>query len=48
MLGAMIVLGFGSLAVLRLLRHRQVAESAGSIDERARTRAGLARELADR
>jgi hypothetical protein len=48
MLTAMVVLGFGSLTALRLLRRRQAAESAGSVDDRARARAGLARELADR
>jgi hypothetical protein len=48
MLTAMVVLGFGSLTALRLLRRRQAAESASSLDDRARARAGLARELADR
>ena len=48
MVAAMIVLGFGSLTALRLLRRRQAAESASSMDDRARARAGLARELADR
>jgi hypothetical protein len=48
MVAAMIVLGFGSLTALRLLRRRQAAESASSIDDRARARAGLARELSDR
>jgi hypothetical protein len=48
MLAAMVVLGFGSLAALRLLRRRQAAESASSMDDRARARAGLARELTDR
>ena len=48
MVAAMIILGFGSLTALRLLRRRQAAESASSLDDRARARAGLARELADR
>jgi hypothetical protein len=48
MLAAMAILGFGSLTVLRQLRHRQVAQSASDLDDRARARAGLARELADR
>jgi CorA-like Mg2+ transporter protein len=48
MLSAMVILGFGSLTALRLLRRRQAAESASSIDDRARARAGLARELTDR
>ena len=48
MVSAMVLLGFGSLTALRLLRRRQAAESANSVDDRARPRAGLARELADR
>ncbi|MDQ2876616.1 MAG: hypothetical protein M3Y33_18185, partial [Actinomycetota bacterium] len=39
MVGAMVVLGFGSLTALRLLRRRQAAESASSTDDRARARA---------
>jgi CorA-like Mg2+ transporter protein len=48
MVAVMVILGFGSLTALRLLRRRQAADSASSIDDRARLRAGLARELADR
>jgi hypothetical protein len=48
MVAAMAVLGFGSLTALRLLRRRQAAQAASSLDDRARARAGLARELADR
>jgi hypothetical protein len=48
MVAAMVILGFGSLTALRLLRRRQEAQAANSIDDRARIRAGLARELADR
>lgn len=45
MVAAMVILGAGTLLVLRTVRGRQAARAATAADLRARARAGLAREL---